>query len=202
MPFLAQSRLTARILVWVVVAGVLMFSVVIALTVVQERERMYQAAREDAHRNVSRNMAAITAGLWSYDSAVLNATLMGLIQSGSIIQAEVRDLNGQVTKIQRADLETKPEAQWEVPIMGPNDAKQIGTLRISESYGEVRNLLARNLAAELLSELIKIAGLAALLFIIIYSLVTRHLQTLARERFQSQAGKRAHPHYAAAQGST
>ena len=41
MPILAQSRLTARILVWVVVAGVLMFSVVTAVTVLQERESMY-----------------------------------------------------------------------------------------------------------------------------------------------------------------
>ena len=181
MPIPAHSRLTARILVWVVVAGVLMFSVVTALTVLQERERMYQAAREDAHRNVSRSMAAVSAALWSYDTAALNATLTGLIQSGSIIQAEVRELNRQVTKIQRADLETKPEAQWEVPIMRPNDAEQIGTLRISESYREVRNQLARKFAADLLSELIKIAGLAALLFIIIYRSVTRHLQTLARD---------------------
>src|SRR6516165_1701211 len=140
MPFLAQSRLTARILVWVVVAGVLMFSVVTALTLLQERERMYQAAREDAQRNVSRSMAAVSAALWSYDTAALNATLTGLIQSGSIIQAQVRDLDRQVTKVQRADLETKPEAQWEVPIMGPNAVEQIGTLGISESYREVRSL--------------------------------------------------------------
>jgi PAS domain-containing protein len=65
--------------------------------------------------------------------------------------------------------------------MRPNATEQIGTLVISESYRQVRNLLARNLAADLLSELIKTAGLAALLFIIIYRSVTRHLQALARE---------------------
>ena len=118
MPILAQSRLTARILVWVVVAGVLMFSAVTALTVLQERERMYQAAREDAHRNVSRSMAAVSAALWSYDTAALNATLTGLIQSGSIIQAEVRELNRQVTKIQRADLGNEARGSMGSPHYG------------------------------------------------------------------------------------
>ena len=50
-----------------------------------------------------------------------------------------------------------------------------------ESYAGVRDIFAKNLATELASELTKIAGLAALLFVIIYSLITRHLQTLAQE---------------------
>jgi C4-dicarboxylate-specific signal transduction histidine kinase len=181
MPFLAQSRLTARILVWVVIAGGLVFSVVTTVTVLQDRQRMYHAAQKDARRNVSRNLAAISTGLWNYDVVALNATLAGLVQSGSIVRAEIRDLNRQVTAIERPESEAKPEAQWEVPILGPDNAKRIGTLQISESYREVRDVLARNLSADLLAELIKIAGLAALLFVIIYCLITRHLQSLARE---------------------
>ncbi len=38
-----------------------------------------------------------------------------------------------------------------------------------------------NLATELVAELVKIGGLAALLFVIIYSLITRHLRTLAQD---------------------
>jgi signal transduction histidine kinase len=181
MPFLAQSRLTARILVWVVVAGVLVFSLVTGLTVLQDRDRMYRAAQQDARRNVSRNLAAISTALWNYDITALNATLAGLIQSGSIVQAEVRDTNRQVTEIERPDQETKPETRWEVPVVGPDGTTRIGTLKISESYSEVRDYLTQHLAAELLPELTKIVGVAALLFIIIYRLVTRHLQALAHE---------------------
>jgi signal transduction histidine kinase len=181
MPFLAQSRLTARILVRVVVAGVVVFSLVTALTVLQDRDRMYREAQQDARRNVSRNLAAISTALWNYDIPALNATLAGLIQSGSIVRAEIRDSNRQVTEMERPDPETKPESRWEVPIVGPDGTTRIGTLAIFESYGEVRDYLTRHLAAELLPELTKIAGVAVLMFIIIYRLVTRHLQALARE---------------------
>jgi PAS domain S-box-containing protein len=181
MSFLTRSRLTTRILVWLVVAGVLVFSLVTALTVLQERDRMYRAAQQDARRNVARNLAAISTALWNYDVTTLNATLAGLIQSGSIVRAEIRDPNRQVAEIERTDEETSPEARWEVPIVGPDGTTQIGTLKISESYREVRDYLTQHLATELLPELTKIAGVAALMFIMIHRLVTRHLQALARD---------------------
>src|SRR6516164_6103830 len=122
MPFLAQSRLTARILVWVIIAGGLVFLLVTAVTILQDRERMYQAAQRDARRNVSRNLAAISTDLWTYDVPALNAALSGLVQSGSIVRAEIRDLNRQVTAVERPDSEPKAETEWEVPIMGPDKA--------------------------------------------------------------------------------
>ena len=64
---------------------------------------------------------------------------------------------------------------------GPEGSEKIGTLKVSESYEDVRDLFTRNLATELVAELVKIAGLAALLFVIIYRLITRHLRTLARD---------------------
>jgi C4-dicarboxylate-specific signal transduction histidine kinase len=181
MRILEQSRLTERILFWVICASVLMFSVVTALTVWQERERMYQAAQEDADRNVSRNIAAISIALWNFDKSTLDATLLGLTQSGPIIRAEVWDLQRQIAQIERADQSTQPDSEWEVPIMGPDNSRPIGTLKISESYADVRGFFEKSLPTELISELIKIAGLAALLFVVIYSVIARHLKTLARE---------------------
>jgi signal transduction histidine kinase len=178
---LGQSRLAARILFWVICASVLMFSVVTTLTVWQQRERMYQSAQEDADRNVSRNKAAISVALWNFDKAALDASLLALTQSGSIIRAEVRDLQRQIAKVERVDQRAKSDAEWEIPIIGPDDSRQIGTLKISESYADVREVFAENLTAELVSELIKIGGLAALLFVVIYSVIARHLQTLARD---------------------
>jgi C4-dicarboxylate-specific signal transduction histidine kinase len=181
MRVLGQSRLTARILFWVICASVLMFSVVTAFTVWQQRERMYQAAQEDADRNVSRNIAAISIALWNFDKAALDATLLALTQSGPIIRAEVRDSQRQIAKIERVGQSSKPDSLWEIPIIGPDNFRQIGTLKISESYADVRDLLAMNLVTELVSELTKIGGLAALLFVVIYSVIARHLQTLARD---------------------
>jgi C4-dicarboxylate-specific signal transduction histidine kinase len=181
MRLLGQSRLTARTLFWVICSSVLMFSIVTALTVWQERTRMYQAAQEDADRNVSRNIAAISVALWNFDKPALDATLLALTQSGSIIRAEVHDSQRQIAEISKANRSTQSDVEWEIPIMGPDDLAQIGTLKISESYADVRDLFAKNLGTELISELTKIGGLAALLLIVIYRLIARHLQTLARE---------------------
>jgi C4-dicarboxylate-specific signal transduction histidine kinase len=181
MRLLGKSRLTARILFWVICTSVLVFSVVTAFTIWQEREGMYLKAQEDASRNVSRNIAAISIALWNYDEITLDATLLALTQSGSIVRAEVRDPQQLVSKVERADQRGKPDAEWEVPILGPDDSRQIGTLKISESYADVRDLVAATLVTRLISELAKIGGLAALLFIVIYSVIARHLQTLARE---------------------
>jgi C4-dicarboxylate-specific signal transduction histidine kinase len=181
MRFLGQSRLTARTLFWVICTSVLMFSVVTTFTVWQERERMYRAAQEDADKNVSRNIAAISVALWNFDKPALNATLLALTQSGSIIRAEVHDSQSQIAEVSRADRSAKSDAEWEIPIMGPDDVTQIGTLKLSESYADVRDLFVKNLGAVIISELIKIGGLAALLLIVIYRLIARHLQTLAHE---------------------
>jgi C4-dicarboxylate-specific signal transduction histidine kinase len=179
---LGQSRLTTRILFWVICAAVLMFSVVTALTIWQERERMYRAAQEDSDRNISRNIAAISIALWNFDKITLDATLQALTQSGVIVKAEVDDAQQQlVSKVERADQRANPDAEWEIPIRAPDESRQIGVLKIAESYADLRDFLARNLASQLASELTKIAGLAALLFIVVYTVAARHLQTLARE---------------------
>jgi signal transduction histidine kinase len=182
MRLLGQSRLTARILFWVICTSVLMFSVVTAFTVWQEREEMYRAVQQDADRNISRNTAAISIALWNFDQTTLDATLLALTQSGSIVRAEVRDQQGRrVSKVERADAKSRPDAEWEIPVIGPEDSGQIGMLKISESYTDVHDVFARNLATQLISELTKIGGLAALLFIVVYSVIARPLQTLAME---------------------
>jgi len=194
MRLLGQSRLTIRILFWVICAAALMVSLVTALTIWQERERLYRAAQEDSDRNVSRNIAAISIALWNFDKISLDATLQALTQSGAIAKAEVDDDRQQLfSKAERAGQPTNLDAEWEVPIRAPDGSRQIGTLKISESYVDLRDFLARNLATQFVSELIKIAGLAALLFIVVYTVVARHLQTLAREVSSLKPGSNPTP---------
>ena len=132
MQFPNQSVLTTRILIWVIGISILMFSALTVLTVLHERNRMYQAAQQDARGNVLRNMPAISTGLWNFDINSLNATLRSLTQSGSVTRAEVRDPRQQVTAVERAESDALPEFVWEVPIIGPDNSRQIGTLKISE----------------------------------------------------------------------
>ena len=187
-----ESRLTTLILFWVVAICVLMFSAVTVLTVLLERQGLYQKAQRDAQSNVTRNFTAISTGLWNFDIVGLKATLQGLTQTGSIVRAEVLNRQQQVAAMEREHKEV-PEHVWEVPILDPEGSRKIGTLKVSESYEDVRDLFTRNLATELVAELVKIAGLAALLFIIIYRLITRHLRTLARDVSDLKPGSSTGP---------
>ena len=127
-----ESRLTTRILFWVVAICVLMFSAVTVLTVLLERQGLYQKAQRDAQSNVTRNFAAISTGLWNFDIIGLKATLQGLTQTGSIVRAEVLNRQQQVAAMEREHKE-EPEHVWEVPILDPEGSEKIGTLKISES---------------------------------------------------------------------
>jgi signal transduction histidine kinase len=187
-----ESRLTTRVLFWVVAICVLMFSAVTILTVLLERQGLYQKAQRDAQSNVTRNFAAISTGLWNFDIVALKATLQGLTQTGSIVRAEVLNRQQQVAAMEREHKE-EPEHVWEVPILDPERSEQIGTLKVSESYEDIRDLFTRNLATELVAELVKIGGLAALLFVIIYTLITRHLRTLARDVSELKPGSSTGP---------
>ena len=169
-----------------------MFSAVTVLTVLLERQGLYQKAQRDAQSNVTRNFTAISTGLWNFDIVGLKATLQGLTQTGSIVRAEVLNRQQQVAAMEREHKE-EPEHVWEVPILDPEGSRKIGTLKVSESYEDVRELFTRNLATELVAELVKIAGLAALLFIIIYRLITRHLRTLARDVSDLKPGSSTGP---------
>ena len=169
-----------------------MFSAVTVLTVLLERQGLYQKAQRDAQSNVTRNFAAISTGLWNFDIIGLKATLQGLTQTGSIVRAEVLNRQQQVAAMEREHKE-EPEHVWEVPILDPQGSEKIGTLKVSESYKDVRDLFTRNLATELVAELVKIGGLAALLFIIIYRLITRHLRTLARDVSDLKPGTSTRP---------
>ena len=169
-----------------------MFSAVTVLTVLLERQRVYQKAQRDAQSSVTRNFAAVSTGLWNFDIIALKATLQGLTQTGSIVRAEVLNRQQQVAAMER-EHKQEPEHVWEVPILNPERSEQIGTLKVSESYEDVRDLFTRNLATELVAELVKIGGLAALLFVIIYRLITRHLRTLARDVSDLKPGSSAGP---------
>lgn len=177
----SHSSLIRQVLFSVVAASLLMFSAVSALTALHERNRMFASARADAREMVARNLANISRDLWNYDVGGLTAFLRGLEQSGSIVRAEVLDGEDAVVNLSRLDHAVKVDHSWSIDLMAPDNSRKIGELRISESYDELRKILAHNLLVDIASELVKIGGLAAFLVVIVHRLVTRHLKSLATE---------------------
>lgn len=177
---LRLSPLTTRVLLWVIGISVLVFAAVTIATAWQENRQLFHAAQDYARRSVERSLPAISSSLWNFDRPSLDATLMALTQSGSIVRVQVLDRQNKVlAESDRSSDGVTPESEWQVPIETPDGSRW--TLAIAESYQEVRDAFARNVIIQLLSELVKTISLAALLFLVVYLLITRHIQSLVRQ---------------------
>ncbi|HXC38598.1 MAG TPA: HAMP domain-containing sensor histidine kinase [Burkholderiales bacterium] len=173
-----RSSITVRTLARMVAASVLIFLITSALVIVHERDTRVAAERREARDTVSRNLRALSQALWNYDSEGLSALLSGLTQAATVVHAEVVDDTGLVAAASQTGNAASNET-WSVDLMAPDGSRKIGALRVSQSFGAVRAALVGTLATLLASELVKIVGLAAVLFVLIYHAITRHLVEIA-----------------------
>ena len=181
MAFLRYSVLALRVLLWVLLASFVVFVMATTFGVVQERDKALQAAHADAVDTADQGRSALSIALWQYDTAALNALLKGMVQSRSVVRVEVLDQKKTVADVRQPGFTSEVERVWTQPVMAPDGKTEIGLLRLSESYAEVDAQIADTLKTLLMTDLIKIVGLAAVLFIIIYRSVARHLRQLAED---------------------
>ncbi len=177
----SRSSITTSTLRRVIVACLLMFTLVSVLAVLKERDARFRAAHADANRNVAQNLGAISLALWNYDIDGMKAIMAGLTRTGSILRIEVSDIDGEVAAVGRDDGAWNVENHWQSDLSAPDGHQKIGTLRVLESYDEVRHDLVRTTIALVVSELVKILGLAAILFLLIYRTITRQLVKLSKQ---------------------
>ena len=176
---LRGSVLATKILLRVMLTGFAVFTLATLFSVVHERGKALAAAHANAHAAAVQSLPAISIALWQYDIAGLNAQLSGMVRSGSLVRAEVRDLEKTVAEIKQADFDASPDKEWSLPIQAPNSAQTIGHLHISESYASVNAQLVETLKTLVVMDILKIIGVSLLLFAIVYRMITRHLHQLA-----------------------
>lgn len=181
MAFFKQSVLAVRVLLWVLAASLGVFLLVTAGGVVHERDRALKAAHEEARASVLNNLAAISIALWNYDQTAWTALLEGMTRVPSIARVELSDMTAPVADILGREPDRQVDSVWTVPVMAPDGKSQIGTLRVSESQAAVERQTTGLIGTLVATELVKIAGLALVIFVIVYWNVARHLQKLARD---------------------
>jgi diguanylate cyclase (GGDEF)-like protein len=180
MSFLKRSVLAARALFHVLMATLLLFVLVTTIGVSLERQRIMQEAHDDVQTAVQQNKASIARALWNYDNLALQTLLQGMTSVGTIVRIEVHDKQSQIIDIRRPGKAGTTDREWSVPLLAPDGTKQIGSLHVAESYDEVRQSITTALRTLIITELVKMLALAAVLFVIVYRLIARHVSDLAR----------------------
>ncbi len=181
MGFLRHSVLALRVLVWVLVASLAVFAVASAVGFAYEREKALQSAHAQAQDMARRSLPAVANALWQYDVAALNALLSGLVASPVVVRAEVLALDKPIADVRQTGFAGTVDRVWTLPIMTRDQPAPIGSLRISESYAQTRADVFDTLGILVATDLIKIVGLALVLFTIVYRKVARHLHRLAKD---------------------
>jgi len=178
MSLLNLSSLNRKILLWVISVAVIMFSLVSALTVWREREAMYATADMKAVKEAHEDESVIAFDLWEFDRAALKASLKGITLSGTIVHAEVIDNGEIVAEFTRGGKNYSIDRTFSIDLKSPENLKKIGSLRITQSYDDLRATIANTAMTTAASELVKIGVLAAILMIIVQKLLIRRLQEI------------------------
>ncbi|MBI3170959.1 MAG: diguanylate cyclase, partial [Hydrocarboniphaga effusa] len=181
MAFLRYSVLAARILLWVMLAALVVFFLATGFGIVHERDEALRTAHASVEEAVRQSLPALSISLWQYDTAGMDALLAGMLRSTAIVAIEVADLHKVVAGARQAGVAGAIDKVWETPVMSPDGSASIGVLRISESFAQVNAQAMASLRTLVLVDLLKIIGLAAILFTIVYRKVARHLYQLAED---------------------
>ena len=181
MGFLRYSVLALRVLAWVVVASLAVFAVATAFGFAYERDKALRHAHANAQEVVEQSLAAVSASLWQYDVAGLNALLDGMVASRVVVRVEVLGPDKLVLDVRQPGFTGSIDNVWTTPVVAQDRKTTIGTLRISESYADANSQTTDTLKILVMTDMVKIAGLALVLFAIVYRKIAKHLHQLAMD---------------------
>jgi PAS domain S-box-containing protein len=195
MAFLRYSVIALRVLAWVLVASLAVFAIATAFGIAYERNKALSHAHFNAQEVVEQSLPAISVALWQYDVAGLNALMGGMVASTVVVRVELHSIDKLVADVSQPGFTGPIDHVWTVPVMALDQRTSIGSLRVSESYAKANAQVTDTLKTLVLTDLIKIVGLALVLFAIVYRKVARperkqsdEAQRIAATAFESQQG--------------
>ncbi len=182
MSFLRQSVLALRVLGWVLLASLAVFALASALSLAYVHEKTLRSAHASAQDTAQRSLPAISNALWQYDVQALDALLTGLVASPVVVRAQVLTQDDKpLNDVRQSHFDGPIDRVWRLPILASDGRTPMGSLQISESYAQTRAQLMDSLAVLAATDLLKVLGLALVIFVIVYRKVARHLQRLAQD---------------------
>ena len=180
--------ISVKTLAWVLVASLGAFVLIAGGTYAYQSSRLLEEAHEAARRSILQSQGAIVHELKQGDAETLRAFLSGLVQSSAIIVSIELVGNGNPPiQAQRQDGLTPRviDRSWPLDLQDAS-GRHVGQLRIYESYASIRQRMLRDAALLAVLELLQIIGLSAIIMLIVYRLITRHLAAIVDDVQQLQ----------------
>jgi signal transduction histidine kinase/ActR/RegA family two-component response regulator len=183
-----RGSLAAKLLLITAGVSILLALIISAVDILQERQAGIDDDQRGARAAVMANLDTIALAVWSFDERVLNVTAASLVEGTSIFHIEVVEDSETRLTVDRPGVMLAADYKWEVPLLRPNTRERIGTLRVWESYADVRVALARRAGLLVVSELTKILATSGLVFFAAFLLIARPLRALARQVWNTDEG--------------
>ena len=171
--------ISVKTLAWVLAASLVAFMAITGGTYAYQRSRLLDEAHDSARRSVLRSQDAIAQELARGDIEHLRAFLSGLVQTGAIVSIELETQQGTLIQLSREDGVTNRaiDRNWQLDLRD-EAGRPIGELHVYESYVSIRERIRTDAALLVMVELLQIVGLSALILLIVYRLITRHLSAI------------------------
>jgi signal transduction histidine kinase/ActR/RegA family two-component response regulator len=183
-----RGSIAAKLLLITAGVSIVLALIISVVEIRQEREASIGDDQREARAAVMANLDTLALAVWSFDERLLGVTAGSLVHGTSIFHIEVIEDRETRLKLDRPGAMLAADYMWEVPLLRPNSDQRIGTLKVSESYEDVRAALTRRAGILVVSELTKIFATSSLVFFVAYLLITRPLRILARKVQTGDAG--------------
>jgi signal transduction histidine kinase/CheY-like chemotaxis protein len=184
----SETTLAVKLIAAIVIVSMASTAVFSTIELAREWQLLVTNDENDAQTVVDTNIDSIALAVWNIDERALDVTARSLTRGQSIYRVEVSDDLGKVWNFVRPNTPERTDAEWSRPLFRPGSREAIGTLRVWENYDENRALLKDRVFTLIVAELIKVALLSALMFVILDRTITGPLRRLV-QRLRGSAGR-------------
>ncbi len=174
-----RLSLAARTLVWVLLSSALFSTLITFWAVRREQQRETEEARAESRAAVSSSLAPLSGALWAYDQATTRAILDGLLTVSTLQELHLRapEMDVRVARAQPHPVDER----WQLELFAPDASRVIGVLEVGEAHALLGNELDEHLWLLGVTQLLGMAGLTLMHFVIFNWQISRHLRRLATQ---------------------
>jgi signal transduction histidine kinase/ActR/RegA family two-component response regulator len=176
-----RGALAAKLLLFTAAVSIVLALLISGIEIWQDSRASISNEQSESRSAVVADLDTLALAVWTLDDRVLNLTAASLLRGTSIIHVEVVEDGETRLKLDRPGVLPPAEYSWEMPILRPNSDQRIGTLKLSESYANMRAELRERAAILIVDEAMKIFATSILVFFVAYFLITRPLRQLVRQ---------------------